>query len=270
MAKKQQLMTKRGESVFPITTTECVLDNEGRHLSEIMGNVKAETFDGDIEEINGKVALFDDMWLSAVGQYGSIDHSREKPYILEGIEHSYEEALYTLKFGITDFGMPSAGYNNYQGKVLLIRNNSRGGQSLMSWCFCHGPNLKVIRFMNGCKISHQNCFTQMPELEYVFGNIQYDSTSKASTDPYYKAFASSPKLKHIELILVSTDVSFENCPLIDIESLKFVVDRRNSNNSPFTVLVHPDVFAKLTDPSNAEWYQLNQDAIAKKITFATV
>lgn len=45
--------------------------------------------------------------------------------------------------------------------------------------------------------------------------------------------------------------------------------KHSMNTAPITITVHADVYAKLTDPNNAEWSKLNQDALAKQITFAT-
>lgn len=43
-----------------------------------------------------------------------------------------------------------------------------------------------------------------------------------------------------------------------------------ANTSAITITVHPDVYAKLTDESNAEWYAVLTAAAAKNITFATI
>ena len=41
------------------------------------------------------------------------------------------------------------------------------------------------------------------------------------------------------------------------------------NSKAITITVHPDVYAKLTDESNADWHALMASAAAKNITFAT-
>lgn len=216
-----------------------------------------------------KIALFDDMFRVAVGEYGSIDHSLDEPYIIDGVGHTYEEALYDYKFGITDFGFPKSGYNFYNGKNLLIYNTSYGGESNGSWGFCVNPNLQVIRFVNGYKMTNKGNFARCPKLEYVYGIIQYDGSGAFSSDKNYKPFHYSTKLKHIELTLVNSDISFENCPLLDLESFAFLVGHSKSGSS-FKVYVHSDVYSKLTDESNEEWNAVYKQAQEKNITFTTV
>lgn len=58
------------------------------------------------------------------------------------------------------------------------------------------------------------------------------------------------------------------CPKLGIETFKLILDKKTFDTA-ITITVHPDVYAKLTDPENAEWYQLNQDALNKNIIFAT-
>lgn len=57
-------------------------------------------------------------------------------------------------------------------------------------------------------------------------------------------------------------------PVISLESLDYAVANA-SNTSPITIQVHPEVYAKLTDEGNAEWYAVNTSAQAKQISFAT-
>ena len=61
---------------------------------------------------------------------------------------------------------------------------------------------------------------------------------------------------------------FEKTPVLSLGSLSFLVDNA-SNTSAITVTVHSEVYAKLTDPANADWYAVNTAAQAKNIAFAT-
>lgn len=65
------------------------------------------------------------------------------------------------------------------------------------------------------------------------------------------------------------NVSFQYCSKLSIDSLKYMVSN-SGGDTPITITVHSDIFRQLSDPDNAEWYQLNQDAIDKQITFATI
>lgn len=64
------------------------------------------------------------------------------------------------------------------------------------------------------------------------------------------------------------DFNIADSPLLSLASLQHLVNNA-INTSAITVTVHPDVYAKLTDESNAEWHTVLTDAEAKQITFAT-
>lgn len=63
-------------------------------------------------------------------------------------------------------------------------------------------------------------------------------------------------------------MSFASSPLLSRESLEYLVENA-ANTAPIAITVHPDVYAKLTDESNAEWYAVNEVAIARDIQFVT-
>lgn len=219
-----------------------------------------------------KQALFDDMWLQAVRTYGSIDRENHptEPYILEGIPHTYEEAIYTYKFGIIGHEYPSAGPGLYNGKVILWYCNQGGGIGSQNHAFFNCPNLEIIRVAGNCKIAANYSFYRVPKLRKVLSGVQWDVGDTTNMDTSYRPFYSSPLLEEMALFAVHDNVSFENCPLLSFNSLRVLVDRRSTNTTKaFSVIVHSDVYSKLTDPENTEWYQLNQDAISKNITFAT-
>ena len=57
-------------------------------------------------------------------------------------------------------------------------------------------------------------------------------------------------------------------PNVNLYSVNFVVQKA-INTSAITITVHPEVYAKLTDSTNTEWYAVNTAAQAKQIAFAT-
>lgn len=67
-------------------------------------------------------------------------------------------------------------------------------------------------------------------------------------------------------LTVSLDI--KGLSRISITTVQLLVSQA-LNTSPITITVHADVFAKLTDPSNSEWYQVMLDAQARQITFAS-
>ena len=213
-----------------------------------------------------KYALFDDMWLNAVGKDGSIDHSREDPYILLGVGHTYEEALYALKFGITDETIPAGGFYNFYGKAILVNWNTGGGSGA---CRITGNNfisgctiLKVIKFAYGVYLGTAYAFGSNNSLEYIYGDIWINNAM--STGSF-----NCPLLKEIRIRGLQYNIFFTHCPLLSLESFQFLIANA-ANTTDITVTVHPDVYAKMTDEGNAEWNKVFTDAVAKKIAFATV
>lgn len=78
-----------------------------------------------------------------------------------------------------------------------------------------------------------------------------------------------PYFTTLYLYQLAYDVNITTLKALSLESFRFMVDNSNTS-SLITVTVHPDVYAKLTDPDNADWYKVFQDAQEKMITFATV
>lgn len=83
-----------------------------------------------------------------------------------------------------------------------------------------------------------------------------------------RAFDFSEKLQSVKLYGLKLDLSLSYNALISLDSLQYLVNN-SKNTSAITVTVHADVYAKLTDPSNTEWYAVNEAAQAKQISFAT-
>ena len=81
-------------------------------------------------------------------------------------------------------------------------------------------------------------------------------------------FKDCAALEYINIYGLSHDVSFADSPLLSAESLAYLVANA-ANTAVITVTVHPDVYAKLADKTNAEWHKILTDAAARDISFAT-
>lgn len=75
-------------------------------------------------------------------------------------------------------------------------------------------------------------------------------------------------LESVRLKNVRNSISLQDCGKLSLDSMAFLVGGSNPQNN-VTVTVHPDVYAKLTDPDNAEWSKVMADGAAKNITFAS-
>lgn len=131
--------------------------------------------------------------------------------------------------------------NNLE-KVILVNYNalSRVTPTSMSWMF------------DGCS-----------KLKSVEGILDLENTTSTNL-----AFRNCTALIDIKIINLKNAISFENSPLLSLETVRFLIDNA-ANTAPISISVHVDVYAKLTDPGNVEWYELNRKAIEKQISFAS-
>ena len=75
-------------------------------------------------------------------------------------------------------------------------------------------------------------------------------------------------LETVKIEDLHINLSIADTPVLSLESVTYLVNNA-TNTSAITVTVHPEVYAKLTDEANAEWYAVNTAAQAKQIAFAT-
>lgn len=109
-------------------------------------------------------------------------------------------------------------------------------------------------------------FMGCTQLEEVIGIV--DITNCSATEKARYAFGGCQKLREIKLKSLHVDISFADSPLLSLASLQYLVANA-ANTAPITVTVHPDVYAKLSDETNAEWHALLAQAAEKNITIAT-
>lgn len=69
------------------------------------------------------------------------------------------------------------------------------------------------------------------------------------------------KLKYINIQNLKTSITFQDCPVISLESITYMVENA-TNTAPITITLHPDAYARLTD-------EIITAATAKQINFAT-
>lgn len=213
-----------------------------------------------------KREVFDDLWIKAAGSFGTVDHTHtednvSKPYYLNEVWMTYEEAIVVYNeyyadalsligreiYGVTNFPPPpnssALQYSNYTALNAKVINVGKG--------FLAGSFLEWLM--------------TAPKLTKIIGNInlQYWNAS-AQSSQYLKA----PALTDVSLYHLHNDFNISFLKSISLASMQYMVNNSTAT-SPITVTVHPDVYAKLTDESNAEWYAVLTAAEAKNINFAT-
>lgn len=106
--------------------------------------------------------------------------------------------------------------------------------------------------------------TRCYKLHTIIGDIRLDKLEKANE----QAFVGCTALRNVRLRDIVKSLDISGAPLLSLDSVAFMVDNAK-NTEAISIKVHPDVYAKLTDATNAEWYAVAEAAAAKNIAFAT-
>ena len=87
----------------------------------------------------------------------------------------------------------------------------------------------------------------------------------------YDAWAGCASLESLTVTTVyARNVFLGDSPLISLASLRGLADKTQAGAAAITITVHPDVYAKITDPEgHPDWAQLLADAAEKNILFTT-
>ena len=100
-------------------------------------------------------------------------------------------------------------------------------------------------------------FRACASLHTIYGiiDVMYATTGLINLAPF------ATKLKYINIKSLKTSITFQDCPLLSLESITYMVDNA-ANTAPITITLHPDAYARLTD-------EIITAATAKQINFAT-
>ena len=237
-----------------------------------------------------KMELFDDMWRADVGVWGDIDHDHyedgvNKPYYLNELWMTYEEAVKTHEISsITSNICDYRFFRSYIRTNLPKKTGSYTGDNNSAYnMYFDCPNLETVTVANAETTSEESdnslyvkpnevVFSNCPKLRKIIGRLMMYTATRVSIS---KPIINCPVLEDVKFYNMSTglggglDISL--LPRINLASINYLIARTFGGTSKTTtVIVHPDVYAKLTDETNTEWHQVLIDAAAKNITFATV
>lgn len=260
---KQTILKERGtnEVMYPQTLARFVRTDGGDNMEEALSKAK--------------LALFDDMFRTAAGICGDIDHSHiedgvSKPYYLNKIWLTYEEAMLVY--------IHTAGRNGQASDVTKEARFSFGGSDIITnlpitynlntsfeRAFFGCRKIKVIRLYadNGFAhpISLYQAFNLCGSLENILGNF-------VSSNMAIGAFNGCHSLKEFRMYDLKTDLDLRDSPLLSYDTFDCMITNAR-NTEAITITVHPDVYSKLIDETNAEWHSLIGRGAEKNITFAT-
>lgn len=139
-------------------------------------------------------------------------------------------------------------------------------QDLRYWYFA-ASNLESVQIRDDMSVNAYSIDAfcgYCPRLKKVLDIINVENVSGTS----FSIFRYSPLVEYFRIKNLKKNAVISDCPLLTIDSMSYLVDNA-ANTSAITVQVHPDVYAKLTDSSNTDWYAVNTAAQAKQISFAT-
>lgn len=119
------------------------------------------------------------------------------------------------------------------------------------------PESMFVRFSN-CTYLFYGC----KQLVTIVGDVTFENVT------HNHAFTYCESLQNVRFEQLRYNVDLKDSPLLTLESFQYLVENA-TNTSAITVTVHADVYAKLTDPQQAEWYAVNTAAQGKQISFAT-
>ena len=139
-------------------------------------------------------------------------------------------------------------------------------QDLRYWYFA-ASNLESVQIrkdMNVNAYSIDQFCGYCRKLKKVLDVINVENVSSSS----FSIFRYSSLVEYFRIKNIKKNAVISDCPLLTLDTMSYLVDNA-ANTSAITVQVHPDVYAKLTDSSNTDWYAVNTAAQAKQISFAT-
>lgn len=296
--KPYTLKDREGESISPTTSTRTVFDERGVDLDTLLAqqkqglenalkeyakktevtqslagkqNALSTTTDLHITADNiiglteaAKMRLFIDLWNEACGKWGR--YNAETGFFeLNGLtDITYEEAVriynaYTVGICASNLGFLDI-RTNIPFKAFKTSTNA------VELCYdCH--NLEVFNYGTNLMTNQwATAFHGCGKLHTIIGMLTFMS----STD---RTFDNCKELTDVKIRLWTNSnpqyLDLKPCPKLNIESLRHIADSRHGD-TPWVVGVHQEVYAKLTDETNAEWHAVLVAAAEKNITFATV
>lgn len=221
---------------------------------------------------------FIDMWNAL---YRGCDYNPKTGYLVIDYGNgfkidnlTYEDALLISKYGTyAEFSTIINGNSADKKQVPQIRATipcARSANNLnfpvIGWGIDSLEYIKIYMSGGFAAAGSLNIISS-PKLKHILDEIDVSSIK-----PYNVTSSlvnpANVVLETIYLKKINGNINAAEAPKLSLESFQFWIDNA-VNTAPITITVHPDVFSKLNDPENSEWYELNQNAQERQIAFAT-
>lgn len=167
---------------------------------------------------------------------------------------NWDSALYSVSIPVNL--PPRKSPNQYIGDLTKVSANATFANSNMQEIHICPAAYRVV--FGKCNRAFANC----KQLKEVVGIMVFEQGAFDDT------FANCSNLQNIQIKYARYNIRLADNPLLTLESFQYLVENA-TNTSAITVTVHADVYAKLTDPQQADWYAVNTAAQGKNISFAT-
>lgn len=167
---------------------------------------------------------------------------------------NWDSALYSVSIPVNL--PPRKSPNQYIGDLTKVSANATFTSSNMQEIHICPAVYRVV--FGKCNRAFANC----KQLKEVVGIMVFEQGAFDDT------FANCSNLQNIQIKYARYNIKLAASPLLTLESFQYLVENA-TNTSAITVTVHADVYAKLTDPQQADWYAVNTAAQGKNISFAT-
>lgn len=167
---------------------------------------------------------------------------------------NWDSALYSVSIPVNL--PPRKSPNQYIGDLTKVSANATFTNSNIQVIHICPAVYRVV--FGKCSRAFANC----KQLKEVVGIMVFEQGAFDYT------FANCSNLQNIQIKYARYNIRLADSPLLTLESFQYLVENA-TNTSAITVMVHADVYAKLTDPQQADWYAVNTAAQGKNISFAT-
>lgn len=221
-----------------------------------------------------KMDLFIDMWNQAWRAYGKYDLANapdaEHPFMGNEIWMTYEEAV---EIYIASASFPCL-LNNSGGCAQINTNKILRTAipfkvlpttNLMQFGY-YGNYIEVVKFIPFTTVIYVSSLIQAFFNTTIKRVLTALNVRSLDTSKFYDI--GNNNLEYLLLQELKCDLNLGKCASLELYCFKYMVQWA-ANTSAITITVHPQVYAKLTDETNAEWHNLLALAAEKNITFAT-
>lgn len=202
---------------------------------------------------------------------GAVWDNATKRWMYAGLSDiSMEEMLQMYAYIGVSGGDVSYAYSQLKARTNFPPLNRDTALFNTSECMCDkNSTIEIFNIANvyATLYNVNNMFRNAVKLRQIRGTLVMTNITNA-----YGMFMGCVDLVDVYILNLKCNLSLSDSPLISAVRVKYIVDNALTSGFPIsgiTVTVHADVYAKLTDPTNTEWYAINAAAQAKKISFAT-